>query len=144
VIAPEVREVIERSARLHHGLAFVHLGPLECVALMLGVHPRLVEQARACLDRPDERTLLIRTYVSAAERAGREPRASASPGAMPAPKGPEELILHAERHALGIEFLIRAPLETAAVIFAAHPDAVSAAREILARRGIAPERPPEP
>jgi len=139
VIAPEVLDVIERSARLPHGLAFVHLAPLDCVALTLGVHPRLVELARACLDRPEERGPIIREYVSAVARVGREPPAPAPHGEAPVPKGPEDLILLAERHPLGIEFLARAPLETAAVIFAAHPDAVSQAREILSRRGIALE-----
>jgi hypothetical protein len=54
----------------------------------------------------------------------------------PPPRGPEEVVGEAERHPLGVEFLIRGPFETVAVTFGAHPDVVLAARDLLDARGV--------
>ena len=54
-------------------------------------------------------------------------------------QGPERLIREAQQGGLGIEFLLCAPFETAAITFGVHPDVVLAARAILEGRGIRPD-----
>jgi hypothetical protein len=137
-LAPEIVELVDRSAALRQGLALLHRAPLEWVAAALGMHPLIVERARACLDRRPDREFVIRAYVRALER--RRLEAPPTPGSAVPPRcGPEELVRAAERHALGVQFLLCAPLEVAAVSFTVHPDVVLRARELLARRGILPE-----
>jgi hypothetical protein len=137
-LTAEVRGLVARSAGLRRGLAFVHRAPPECVASALGVTVRLVEYARACLERGPERVLLIQEYAGARDRRRRQPPGSV---ARPPPprRGPDDLARDAERHPLGVQFLLCAPFETVAITFGVHPDVVLAARDLLAARGVRPE-----
>jgi len=135
---PAVRDLVARSAALHRGLAFLHRAPPECVASALGATVRLVEYARSCLERGPERTLLIQEYAGALQWRRRQHPAPPAPSAPPR-RGPEDLVREAERHPLGVQFLLCAPFETVAITFAVHPDVVQGARDLLAARGVRPE-----
>lgn len=136
-LEPELRALVERSAALPRGLAFVRRGPVECVAAALGAHPRLVERLRRSLEEPEQRALAIAAF----SRARGAPRTSLErePGLSPV-CDPARLAAEAERHPLGIQFLLCAPLENAAIAFGAHPEVVAGARRILAARGVEPMR----
>jgi hypothetical protein len=138
-LAADVLELLERSAAVPHGLAFVHLAPHECVAAALGVHPDTVERTCDCLDH-EPRGAVIRAYSRALERQRTQPPAAPASFVARAPQGPDEVIARAEKHALGLQFLLCAPLETAAIMFSVHPEVVHEAREQLARRGVVAER----
>jgi hypothetical protein len=73
---------------------------------------------------------------AAAVRRSRQPWPTSPVHFAPPPRGPEEVVGEAERHPLGVEFLIRGPFETVAVTFGAHPDVVLAARDLLDARGV--------
>ena len=132
----EIRDLLDRCAGFRRGLAFLHRAPPECVASALGVPVSLVERARARLERGPERVALLQEYARARDRrpAPVAPRAFA-----PANRGPEDVVREAEAHPLGVQFLLCAPFETAAIAFGVHPDVVLEARELLARRGVLPE-----
>jgi hypothetical protein len=136
-LAPALRDLLDRCAGLRRGLAFVHRAPPECVAAALGVPVAVVEWAQACLDRGPQRLRIIQAYAVALERhhLAAEPR----PACAPPRRGPEEVIRQAEGHPLGVQFLLCAPFETAAISFGVHPEVVMDAREILHRRGVVPE-----
>ncbi len=138
-LAPEILDLLEKSAAVPHGLAFVHCAPPECVAAALGVHPDTVEATCECLDH-EPRGAVIREYTKAVERRRTMPPPAPSAPVLRTPRGPDDVIAAAERHVLGLPFLMGAPLETAAIMFAAHPDVVSEARERLTRRGVLHER----
>lgn len=133
----ELAELVARGARLGHGLAFVRGAPLETVATSLGVHARVVDHARECLEIPERHAHIVRAYARASERPPQlEPRPSSPP---PSASRPADVIDQAEQHPLGVQFLLCAPLETVAISFGVHPDLVSAARAHLADRGIEPD-----
>jgi len=136
MVTPEVLDLLERSTAIPRGLAFVHRAPLDSVAITLGVHPSVVEHACDCLDHAEQRAMLIRHFVLALERR----RSRVPPAIVREPvEDPEQLIADAEHHALGVQFLLCAPFETAAITFRIHPAVVLRAREILAARGVLPE-----
>lgn len=142
-LAPEVENLLERAASLPRGLAFLHLAPLESVAIALGVDARLVERVRRQLEDPADRRVVIEAFQGAVLRWQRGPRPDCFPmRTLPvdaqAPMSPEELIRAAEGHYLGLSFLVEAPLETVAVTFGVHPLAVLEARGLLERRGTEP------
>lgn len=137
-LTPEIRELLDRCAGLRRGLALANRAPPELAAAALGVPARVVEAGRASLADPAERRVLLREYARARERRLRSPRRRAA-RPEPRPRGPEEVIREAERHPLGLQFLLCAPFETAAVAFAVHPDVVLAARQALERRGVTSE-----
>lgn len=140
-LTPTVRHLVERCAGLRRGLAFLNGAPPEYVAVALQLDVRAVEEAQACLQHPARRAELIREYARALERPGR--RLPGDPVAPPARSlGPEELIREAERHPLGVQFVLAGAFETVAVTFAVHPDVVLGARELLARSGVLPEVSP--
>jgi len=139
-ITPAVRDLVTRSAALPRGLAFLNRGPVECVASALGATVHLVEQARACLEGGPERVELLEEHAAAAQRA-RQPWPTSPVHFAPPPRGPEDVVGEAERHPLGVEFLIRGQLETVAVTFGAHPDVVLAARDLLDARDGPPGKP---
>jgi hypothetical protein len=134
-ITPAVRDLVARSAALPRGLAFLHRGPTECVASALGAPVHLVEDARACLEDGPERVQLLEEHAAALQRT-RQPWPTSPVHLARPPRGPEDVVGQAERHPLGVEFLIRGPFETVAVTFGAHPDVVLAARDLLGARGI--------
>ena len=139
-ITPAVRDLVARSAALPRGLAFLNRGPLECVASALGATVHLVEQARACLEGGPERVQLLEEHAAATHRS-RPPWPTSPVHFAPPPRGPEDVVGEAERHPLGVEFLIRGPFETVAVTFGAHPDVVLAARDLLGARGVPAGKP---
>ena len=53
--------------------------------------------------------------------------------------GPEELIVEARNHPLGLRFLVDAPPETVAVTFAVHPFIVFRARGLLSNHDSGPQ-----
>ena len=138
-VTPEILELLERSTAIPRGLAFVHCAPLDSVAVTLGVHPHVVEHACDCLDHAEARAMMIRFFARALER--RRSRMPPAPPREEAPADPEQLIRTAEAHPLGLEFLLHAPFETAALMFGVHPFVVLGARERLAERGIVPTEP---
>lgn len=138
----ELTDVLDRAAAHPRGLAFLHLAPVESVAVTLGVDARAVDHARASLEDRARRGEVIEAYQRAVERQRRDPATRPAPPARqvqaPPVVDPADLARTAEKHPLGAEFFMGAPLETVAVIFAAHPFVVLKAREILAQRGVAP------
>jgi hypothetical protein len=75
-LTPELALLIERSAEIRRGLAFVNRAPVESVAVTLGVHPFTVDQARDRLASPALRPSILRAYSVALER--RRPQATAA------------------------------------------------------------------
>lgn len=133
-VTPAVRDLVARSAALPRGLAFLNRGPVECVASALGAPVHLVEHARTCLQDGPERVQLLEEHAAAVQRS-RQAWPASPVHLAPPHRGPEEVVGEAERHPLGVEFLLRGPFETVAVTFGAHPDVVLAARELLGARG---------
>ena len=139
-LSKDLELLIERVASYPHGLGFLHLAEIETIAVLLGVSAITVTDARARIETPDGRKLLIRKVREAKERmraAGKPP----SPWWMtqkqrrikdpPPPKTPEQLIEEIRAHELGIAFLTKAPIETLAVTFEVHPEIVLKARAII-------------
>jgi len=131
-VPPGVHEVVERSAGLRRGLGLLRKAQAEAVAAALGVHARAVEATRDRLASRSGRRQLLDLYARALEGRRSDPPA---PAERPARLGPDDLIVEAERHPLGIDFLVRAHVETVAITFAVHPETVRRARELLAARG---------
>ncbi len=136
----DVRALVERAARVPDGLALLQNAPLECVAVLLGVAPRLVERVRAALEDPAVRDEAARqfTRVSGRRAAARDAAAETRP---PPPRDPEQLVLAARQRADGLTLLFSAAPEAAAIAFGVHPDLVHGARAAAAR-GVAGDLPP--
>jgi hypothetical protein len=92
------------------------------------VHPRQVEAARSCLATPEARLEADRIL----RRAGREPLVPRPSDATPAQRDVDAVLAAALALPNGIELLMKAPLETAAVLLGAHPFVVEEARLRLA------------
>jgi hypothetical protein len=132
MLDPEIRVLAARCAVLPRGLALLHRGPIEYVAAALRATPALVERARAALEVPGEREVLVQDYV-VARRA--PPAAGPSTEEAPAPRDARGLADAAAGHAFELAFLMDSSIETAAIAFGVHPDVVAQAREIVAARG---------
>jgi len=130
----ELEDVLARGAQSGQGLAFIAEAPVEAVATSLGVHAHSVDRARDCLEDPARRARAVREL----ERLSTIPPPP-EPTTMRPPAAPRDIIEEAENHPLGVQFLLCAPLETAAISFGVHPDAIDEARERLAARGIVPK-----
>ena len=133
----ELSNLIERVARHPHGLGFLHQAYLESVAVTLGVHPFVVDAARAYLETPAGRNAMIEAVRKAGERA----KAGA---AAPPPHGPDSgqaeaagLIERAAGHPRGRRFLAEGAPDEIAATFGVHPYLVFRARGILDRHEIA-------
>ncbi|GAB4374759.1 MAG: hypothetical protein Kow0062_13080 [Acidobacteriota bacterium] len=139
---PGIRTVLERLALWPDGREFFDRGPLECVAVVFGVRPDLIEQARAFLADESGSAAFeeLRRSLGTARARPPEP-VRRSRGALPG--SPEELIEHARAHPLGLRCLLDPPVETAAVLFGVTPFLVIEARRALHERGIDPEPVPE-
>jgi hypothetical protein len=137
-MSPELRELIRRVALFQHGLGFLHQADVDCIAVTLGVHPFVVVEARRRLETPEGRALLIGALrlarggaAGAAPAVPRPPRERTIP---PQGTGIRALLRTADRHPLGLPFLMEAPFESVAVTFRVHPFVVLQARTLLARR----------
>lgn len=140
VLAPEVRAVVERAARVEHGRALLHLAPLECAAVLLGERPPAVERVRAALEDRRTRAAALAVFASARARPSQPPRA-----AVPAARhGAEEVVREAQARPDGLALLLSAAAECAAITFGVHPDVVLAARDLARSRGLSPTAPAEP
>lgn len=134
----ELVDLVSRVARYHHGLAFLHQGYADNVALTLGVHPFTVDAARLWLATHEGRAEMIAAVkaVSPELPAGTGPLAGSDddPGAP----GPEvvALLRSAQSRTAGVPFLASGPLADVAAAFGAHPYAVCRARIELERRGV--------
>lgn len=137
-LTTELAELVLRGARSGHEFAFLARAPLETVATSLGVHAHAVDRAREHLRDPARRDRLEREFVRASQFPPPAADAAGGDGEKASPSDHEELIAASERHPLGVDFLVRAPLETAAIAFGVHPDVVSAARARLAARAAEP------
>lgn len=137
-LAPEVENLLERAASLPRGLAFLHRGPLEIVAITLGVDARLVARVRRQIDDPAEHRQVIEAYRTAVERWRRGPQPDCfphpAPPEAPHPVDAEQLLRAAAEHPLGTAFLLEGQMEAVAVTFGVHPFVVDEARGLLERR----------
>lgn len=125
----EVLALVERAARVPDGLAVLEGAPLECVAVLLGVAPGVVERARAALTDPAVRAAATRHHLRLT--AGRRASSGAAAPPRPAapPRDPQSLLLVALARAGGVDVLLGAAPEAAAVAFGVHPELVLRTRE---------------
>jgi len=133
--------VLQKLALWPDGREFFDRGPLECVAVVFGVRPAIVEQVRALL-----RTAAGRARLAALESTAGPPQPPPEPVrrlAADRPTSAEELVERARGHELGVRCLIETPVETAAVLFGVTPFLVLEARRLLHAAGIDPEASPE-
>lgn len=136
----ELRDLIERVARHHHGLGFLHQAYLESVAVTLRVHPFVVDAARAYLATPEGRLVMIEEVRRAHDRS----RGGATPPHLEPRAQPElceeadSLIRKAQEHPHGVRILADRPPEELAATFGVHPYIVFRARGALERQGIIP------
>lgn len=153
-LSASLRDLVERVASHPHGLGFLHLAPLESVAVTLGVSLRVADEARQLMETPSGRARMI-AEVRRARREGAKGPAAAVGGAgsglssavgvsdtavAALAKSAEELVERARRHPLGVRFLLRAPLDSVAITLQAHPFLVLHTRRMLHRRGRADPR----
>jgi len=121
-----------------HGLGFLHQSYPETVAVTLGVHPFIVDAARAYIETPEGRIAMISATREARERIRNDPPPTPAKAGPPEEdlqvKGAEERSEEIRNHPLGARLLRHAPPEAIAVPFCVHLFAVLHAREIL-RRG---------
>jgi hypothetical protein len=138
-LPPELADLIERVARHPHGLGFLHQAYLESVAVTLGVHPFVVDAARAYLETAEGRASLIAEVRRAHERQAAvgppPPAGRAAPCACHEAGG---LIGAAQANPRGARLLVDAPPAEIARAFGVHPYVVVRARGILERQGMAP------
>ena len=135
-LTPAVEDVLDRAAGIPRGLAFLHLAPLESVAIALAVDAHAVAEVRALLDDPATHARVIEAFKEAvAHRPPGPPPVRRCAPQPPAP-GPRDLVRAAEAHPLGIPFLMDAPLEAVAVTFRASPFVVLEARALLEKSGV--------
>ena len=130
---PELADLIQRVARHPHGLGFLHQAYVDSVAVTLGVHPFVVDAARAYLETRPGRLDLIELVRLELKR----PPASTShePGDAPScQREVEGLIREAENDSRGVDDLDHAPLEEVAERFGVHPYLVLRARGVLERK----------
>jgi hypothetical protein len=133
-LSEELRDLIHRVAAHPHGLGFLHLAPLESVAVTLGVRPSVAGEARRWLETPEGRARLIAEVGRARREGVQVPLPAAHTVPSRAAASVEEVIERARRHPLGVRFLLRAPLESVAVTLEAHPFLVLRARSALHAR----------
>jgi hypothetical protein len=143
-LCAEVHALVERAALFADGHALLHLAPLECAAVLLGVTPGALEQARAALESPLARAAALSIFARAAEgRVLTSPARQPAPAAR-APGDPEALLLAAQGRPGGLALLASAAAESVAIAFGVHPHVVFSARALAAQRGLSPDPPPDP
>lgn len=126
----EIERLLERVVEQPNGLVLLLHGELESLAMLLQVHPDLIEEARSWL-HPPERRAVFNDAVVRLRLAHRHRRAASGHPHDEHHVTPEELIHAAEHSSFGVEFLQRAPVETVAIVFGAHVFTVEKARDLL-------------
>lgn len=126
----DVVELLEVAASHPEGLAPLLEGHLESVAALYQFRPAEVERVRDCL------SVLGLEARAAVLALFSDQRFMASQPALRSPpaRDADAVVSAAMATPNGLEFLLHAPLETAAVLFQAHPFVVEQARERLAVR----------
>ena len=134
----ELLDLAQRVAAYPHGLGFLHLAPLETIAITLGVSAYVADQARSMLMTPEGRATLIAEVRAAKGRtSGSTRHSNVIEPVAPEPATPEtatsleELVQRALEHPLGIRFLLDGPMETVAITLRAHVFLVLEARDML-------------
>jgi hypothetical protein len=127
----ELRAMLDRAAGAADGQALLRSAPLECAAILLGVEARLLERVRVTLDRPEPGDELAAVLGAGPSR--RRPAAD-PPSPRTLVRDPHQLIDAARRQADGLDVLLSAAPEAAAIAFGVHPDLVHGAREVVAGR----------
>lgn len=140
-VPESVRPVLQKLALWPEGREFFDRGPLECVSVVFGVRPDLIEQARAILATDEGRDLL--EALGGSPGPGNLPPEPVRPLRATPPASAGELLERARRHELGVRCLVDTPVETAAVLFGASPFLVLEARRLLHEEGIDPEPAPD-
>ena len=136
---PAVEDILDRAAGIPRGLAFLHLAPLESVAIALGSDARTVAEVRGLLDDPTTHALVIEAFKAALARRPPGPPPEHHRAPPPPDMGPEDLVRAAEAHPLGLPFLMDGPLETVAVTFRVSPFVVLETRARLEKQGVSHE-----
>ncbi len=122
----DVVELLEFAARHPEGGSALLEGHLESVAALYQLHPAKVEHVRNTISKTGHRAHAEAILSGAGAQA---PRSSTEREAR---TDAQALIAHAATTPHGLEFLTRAPIENAAVIFESHPFVVDQARTHLA------------
>ena len=145
-LPPELADLVQRVARHPHGLGFLHQAYIDSVAVTLGVHPFVVDAARAYLDTPEGRAALIEEVRLQHERDRSE--ATSEEAAPPLRIQAEglglcrALIGAAGQHPKGVAFLTDGPPEEVAESFDVHPYLVFRARGVIERQRLEREHGP--
>jgi hypothetical protein len=139
-LAGDVRDLLARVVEAPGGFKLLCQGHLESVASFFHAPVLLVDQARELLRDPKSRALVARALVE----ARKDHRAHPHPHEAPHPphhveKQVDALLRDVKACPGGVELLTEAALETAALLFGAHPFVVQQARERLVRDGLAPK-----
>ncbi len=130
-LPPDLAHLIQRLAEREDGLALFDEALLESAAVILGVHPLLLDDARTFFRGDERRELLIAEIDRARARPTRPARVRRAAPVPPADA--DALLQEASRHPLGLEFFQRGSPEAVAIEFGVHPFLVFQARQKLAR-----------
>lgn len=136
-LPPDLLALLEVAARHPAGLAPLLDGHLESVAALYQLHPDVVERIRdslAAMGLQGRAAALALGVAPGHEVAGRAPATDAP--------DLEAVMRSALETPGGVELLLRAPVERAAVLLGAHPFVIDAARaRFMVRRAITHEHP---
>ncbi len=130
----ELADLVQRVARHPHGLGFLHQAYLDSVAVTLGVHPFVVDAARAYLGTPEGRSDLIEQVRLERQRPPADDPAGEGEEGPSSLAEAERLIEAAARQPGGAELLAEGPAEKVAERFDVHPYLVFRARGLLERQ----------
>jgi len=134
----ELADLVRRVARHPHGLGFLHQAYIDSVAVTLGVHPFVVDAARAYLDTAEGRAALIEEVRLQHEQdRSKAPREDTPPPLRIQAEGLalcRKLIDAACQHPKGVAFLTDGPSEEVAETFGVHPYLVFRARGVIERQ----------
>jgi hypothetical protein len=140
----ELADVVRRTAHYPHGLGFLHQGPVDSVAVTLGVHPFAIDAIRAYIETTRGRAELIDAVRRERERQLVRPLSQ-----TPSPRTVHDceeraraLVETAREDPRGLGFLTDGPPEDVAEAFRVHPYLVFRARGILERKAAFEEHAP--
>jgi hypothetical protein len=144
-----LRALLERAVEHPLGFQLLYQGHLESVAALFAVTPDTIESARSWILDPVRRERFTAELVAARQFHHEHPEIDHIHGRGPAPPVPppktvEDLIRDVDALPDGAEFLIHAPAETIAVLFAVHPFVVHEARQRLRAREGTPRAHEDP